>query len=102
MALADYLDSIPDDDLIAMIKCLETIIRNNLQSDRVVIPALETVAGLFEEGVFSRIEQNYKYKSCHFFIDLSFRTLFILAQKVGYKSGNIMKLLSCVRLYVYF
>jgi hypothetical protein len=67
--LADYLDAISDEDLVTMIKCLEAIIRNNIQSDRVVIPALETVAGLFEEGVFARIEQIYKYEPCHFFID---------------------------------
>lgn len=99
--MADYLDSIPDEDLIAILKCLESIVRNNLQRDRVVIPALETVAGLFDEGVFSRIEEGYKYSQSLSSLTGSFRTIFVLAQKVGYKSGNIMKLLACVRLYIH-
>jgi len=32
--------------------------------------------------------------------DTSFRGVFILTQRVGYKSGNVMKLLACVRMYV--
>ena len=35
----------------------------NIQNDRIVIPALETIAGLFEESIFTRIEHNYKYDS---------------------------------------
>ena len=34
-----------------------------MQNDRVVIPAIETIAGLFEENIFSRIESEYKYLS---------------------------------------
>jgi len=96
--LADYLDSIAEQDLISMLRCLEDILRLNLQNDRVVIPAIETVAGLFEENIFSRIEPEYKYLS---FLPslISFRTLFILTQKVGFKSSNVMKLLACVRMY---
>jgi hypothetical protein len=59
--LADYLDSIPEKDLISMLKCLEDILRVNMQNDRVVIPAIETIAGLFEENIFSGIESEYKY-----------------------------------------
>jgi hypothetical protein len=59
--LADYLDSIPEKDLISMLKCLQDILRVNMQNDRVVIPAIETIAGLFEENIFSRIESEYKY-----------------------------------------
>ena len=32
-----------------------------MQNDRVVIPAVETIAGLFEENIFSRIESDYRY-----------------------------------------
>ena len=60
IALADYLDSISDEDLISILKCLEGILSVNLQNDRIVIPALETIAGLFEESIFSRIEHTYK------------------------------------------
>ena len=61
MALADYLDSLPEPDLMAILKSIENILRNNLQNDRIVIPALETVAGLFEENIFSRLEGSYKF-----------------------------------------
>ena len=63
IALADYLDSIPDEDLISVLKCLEGILGVNLQNDRIVIPSLETIAGLFEESIFARIEDSYKYDS---------------------------------------
>jgi hypothetical protein len=59
MALADYLDTLPEGQLISILKCFENIIRSNVSNDRVVIPALETVAGLFEESIFSRIEMEY-------------------------------------------
>jgi Tubulin folding cofactor D C terminal len=39
---------------------MEDILRNNLQNDRIVIPALETLAALFEESIFSRLEDEYK------------------------------------------
>jgi hypothetical protein len=61
VALADYLDSLAEPDLMAILKSIENILRNNLQNDRIVIPALETVAGLFEENIFSRLEGNYKF-----------------------------------------
>lgn len=61
MALADYLDSIPNEQLVAILKCVEDIIRSNIQNDRIIIPALETIAGLLEESILSRIEQDYSY-----------------------------------------
>ena len=100
MALADYLDSTPETDLTAILKCTENILRNNIQNDRIVIPALEALAGLFEENIFSRVEESYKYICNQSLTDDSFRTVFILSQKVGYKSGNVMKLLACVRMSV--
>jgi Tubulin folding cofactor D C terminal len=61
MALADYLESVPNEQLISILKCLEDIIRSNIQNDRIIIPALETIAGLLEESIFSRIEKDYSY-----------------------------------------
>lgn len=61
MALADYLDSLSDVQLILIQKCLEHIIRSNIHNDRIVIPAIETLAGLLEESIFSRIEEEYSY-----------------------------------------
>ena len=61
MAMADYLDTLPDDQLTAILRCVEHIIRNNVQNDRIVIPAIETVAGLLEESIFSRIDDEYSY-----------------------------------------
>lgn len=65
--MTDYLDSIPEIDLIANLKSMENILRNNLQNDRIVIPALETLAGLFEENIVSRLEENYKFVSQYIF-----------------------------------
>ena len=60
VALADYFDSIADEDLMLNLKCLERILRINLQNDRVVIPAIEATAGLFEESIFCRISDVYE------------------------------------------
>ena len=46
---------------MATLKCFEEILRVNLQNDRVIIPAIETIAGLLEENIFSRIESEYKF-----------------------------------------
>ena len=61
MALADYLDSIPQSDLIAVLKCMESILRENLQNDRICIPAIDAIAGLCEENIFTRIANDYEY-----------------------------------------
>jgi len=58
--LADYLDTVSDEELVDILKCLESIIRNSLGNDRVVIPAIEATAGLFEENIFSRLEGTYE------------------------------------------
>jgi len=69
VALADYLDSVSNTDLTVILRCMEDIIRNNLQNDRVVIPALETLAELLEEDIFSRIVESYKFVSRSFKAD---------------------------------
>ena len=60
VALADYLDSVSDGERIVILNCIQDIIKSNIQNDRVIIPAIETVARLFEENIFVTIE-NYKY-----------------------------------------
>jgi Tubulin folding cofactor D C terminal len=61
IALADYLDSISEGQLISILNCMENILKLNLDNDRIVIPSLETLAGLLEESIFSRIHDNYEY-----------------------------------------
>jgi hypothetical protein len=85
--LADYLDSISDEDLISVLKCLERILGVNLQNDRIVIPALETIAGLFEENIFARIEHNYKYDCPYLFANEDFDLYLFLLRKLGLNPG---------------
>jgi hypothetical protein len=97
--LADYLDSVPDEDLMAILKCLESVIRSNLQSDRVVVPALETVAGLFEEGVFSRIEHVYKYSLLLLSSPLAFERYLYWHRRLDISRGtyrNCLHVLECI------
>jgi hypothetical protein len=61
VALADYLDSIAKPNLIAILKCTESILRENMQHNRICIPAIDATAGLFEENIFARIEDDYEY-----------------------------------------
>ncbi|KAI0132151.1 beta-tubulin cofactor d [Xylariales sp. AK1849] len=55
--------------------------------DRVVVPTLELIAYLFHIGVLQRYE------------DINLRQLCLLAQKAGYKSGNIRKIEACIKVY---
>jgi len=59
--LADYLDSVSDEELISITTCLEDILRSYCLNDRVIIPAIEAIAYLLEEGILTRIEPRYKY-----------------------------------------
>ena len=64
MALADYLDGISDQSLVDIAECVEGIIRDNVENDRVVVPVIDAMAGFLEENVFSRIYDQYEFTSC--------------------------------------
>ncbi|KAB5535213.1 tubulin folding cofactor D C terminal-domain-containing protein [Coniochaeta sp. 2T2.1] len=63
---------------------------DNLRSyagvDRVIVPTLEVIAFLFHVGLFGSAGYNYK-------------SLCLLVQKAGYRSGNVRKIEACVRVY---
>jgi Tubulin folding cofactor D C terminal len=98
VALADYLDAISDQSLVDIAECVEGIIRDNVENDRVVVPVIDAMAGFLEEDVFSRIYDQYESIARTFLLIHRFRRIFILTQKVGYKSGNVMKLIACARM----
>jgi hypothetical protein len=99
VALADYIDSLTPPDIPAILKSIESILRENISNDRIVIPAMEATAALFEEGIVTGIRYEYLPFEASL---MSFRPLFIVTQKVAYKSGNITKILACVRMYAAF
>lgn len=55
--------------------------------DVIVVPTLEVIAYLFHAGLF---QQN---------CGTSLRTLCLQTQKAGFKTGNIRKILACVKVY---
>ncbi len=65
---------------------LMQVLRGSMGNDRILIPALEIVAFLFDSGVMAHPVVNYK-------------TIFILTQKAHYKSGSVRKLETATRIY---
>ena len=55
--------------------------------DRVLVPTLEIVAFLFNTGLLPGSA------------DMNLKSLCLQTQKAGYKTGNIRKLLACVKVY---
>ncbi|KFA61953.1 hypothetical protein S40285_02810 [Stachybotrys chlorohalonatus IBT 40285] len=55
--------------------------------DRILVPTLEIVAYLFHAGLMPRGQ------------GLNYRQLCLQVQKAGYKTGNLRKLLACVKVY---
>lgn len=55
--------------------------------DRVIVPTLEIIAFLFSVGIYQRTTM------------VDFRGLCLQVQKAGYKSGNVRKLETCVKVY---
>lgn len=62
-------------------------LRTRQRVDRVVVPTLEIIAFLFHGGLFQQCD------------DFSPRDLCLQTQKAGYKSGNVRKILACVKVY---
>ncbi|POR31903.1 Tubulin-specific chaperone D [Tolypocladium paradoxum] len=62
-------------------------LRTRQSADRVVVPTLEIIAFLFYSGLFQQCD------------DISLRDLCSQTQKAGYKTGNIRKIMACVKVY---
>ncbi|KAM3515255.1 hypothetical protein MY11210_001148 [Beauveria gryllotalpidicola] len=62
-----------------------------LSEDRVVVPTLEVIAYLFHAGLFQRCAGGTDR--------VSLRSLCLQTQRAGYKTGNVRKILACVKVY---
>lgn len=66
---------------------LEYNLRLRHGDDRISVPTMEIIAFLFHVGLFQRCQ------------DIKLRNLCLYTQKAGYKSGNIKKILACIKVY---
>ncbi|KAI9852129.1 MAG: hypothetical protein M1838_001753 [Thelocarpon superellum] len=73
-------------------KVMTQVIRQNLHADRVLVPALETLAFLLECGVLQSLD-DARFK---------WRPLLALVQQAHYKSGSVGKLEAAVKVYTGF
>lgn len=55
--------------------------------DRIIVPTLEVIAYLFHAGIFQQSQ------------GISLRSLCLQTQKAGYKTGNVRKILACIKVY---
>ncbi|KAI9171066.1 Tubulin-specific chaperone D [Paramyrothecium foliicola] len=55
--------------------------------DRVLVPTMEIIAFLFHAGLFQQAQ------------GVNLRQLCLQAQKAGYKSGNVRKIVACIKVY---
>ncbi|KAF3072537.1 Tubulin-specific chaperone D [Trichoderma lentiforme] len=55
--------------------------------DRIIVPTLEIIAFLFYAGLFQRSQ------------GISYRGLCLQTQKAGYKTGNVRKVIACIKVY---
>ncbi|KAM3510098.1 hypothetical protein MY10362_000237 [Beauveria mimosiformis] len=62
--------------------------------DRVVVPTLEVIAYLFHAGLFQRCAGAGAGTDT-----VSLRSLCLQTQRAGYKTGNVRKILACVKVY---
>lgn len=62
-------------------------LRTYQAEDRIVVPTLEVISYLFHAGLFQRSRET------------SLRNLVLQTQKAGYKTGNVRKILACVKVY---
>ena len=95
LALDEFCRDLPsgeheDRNTQMVITNLLQLIRQNTgnDNDRILIPALETLAFLFDAGVAQHLSTPY-------------RTVYLLVQKSHYKSGSVRKLETCVKIYGY-
>jgi tubulin-specific chaperone D len=103
LALVDTLDSVaqsspsaamdgresPCRSLLEIVNALTAILSSNLDTDRVLLPALEVLAFLFDARIMQRlIDTDYKW-----------RNLLSLVQKSHYKTNNMQKLHLALEVY---
>jgi hypothetical protein len=115
-AFADHLDSLQvesstqsavDHTLLDVCNCYLQLLRDNLANDRLLIPALEMLGFLFDTRIIQRLNgSSFQYvaamiSSSRWFmlIQRRHRSLLSLIQKAHFKSGNVSKLETAVKVY---
>ncbi|OAQ94997.1 beta-tubulin cofactor d [Purpureocillium lilacinum] len=86
-ALTDFCEATSGERLSFVCAALMQNLRSRQGEDRVVVPTLEIVAFLFNCGLFQRCR------------DVDLRALCLQTQKASYKSGNVRKIMACVKVY---
>lgn len=86
-ALTDFCEATSGERLSLVCAALMQNLRSRQGEDRVVVPTLEIVAFLFNCGLFQRCR------------DVDLRALCLQTQKASYKSGNVRKIMACVKVY---
>lgn len=100
IALLDFIDTLPTSStgntstsnfsLFDFASCLTSLLKSNLDNDRVLLPLLEVLAFLFDMQVLERLQDTSSF---------SFRTLLSLTQKSHFKSSNMQKLHLALDMY---
>jgi len=105
-ALLDFADTLPEESgpdsgafkLGDFANCLLSILKSNLENERILLPLLEVVAFLFDMQVMQRLQQtSFKYTQLLAYKmpaanSLSFRILLSYTQKAHFKSTHMQKL----------
>ncbi|TWU76628.1 hypothetical protein ED733_008233 [Metarhizium rileyi] len=85
-ALTDFCET-SQQHLDMVCEALASNLRNHNADDRVSVPTLEIIAFLFHVGLFQRSRATNLGHLC------------LSTQKAGYKTGNVRKLVACVKVY---
>ncbi|KAL6698164.1 tubulin folding cofactor D C terminal domain-containing protein [Trichoderma pleuroticola] len=85
-ALTEYCDESPK-NLQRVCSALLQNLKTCQSEDRVIVPTLEIIAFLFYAGLFQRSQ------------GISYRGLCLHTQKAGYKTGNVRKVVACIKVY---
>ncbi|KAG6005578.1 hypothetical protein E4U21_007837 [Claviceps maximensis] len=85
-ALSDFCQASPHNlDLVC--RSLLHNLRANHTQDRIAVPTLEIIAFLFHVGLFQAAR------------GINLRQMCLLTQRAGYKTGNVRKILACLKVY---
>lgn len=85
-ALTDFCET-SQDHLDLVCNALTTNLRTRHADDRISVPTLEIIAFLFHVGLFQKSR------------GINVRNLCLYTQKASYKTGNVRKLMACVKVY---
>lgn len=85
-ALTEYCEESPE-NVQRVCAALVQNLKTCQSEDRVIVPTLEIIAFLFYAGLFQRSQ------------GISYRGLCLHTQKAGYKTGNVRKVIACIKVY---